>query len=457
MVIPAVRRFGSAVLAPLGFLLAAPAAAATTKTGKFFRVVCDFENDRTAALALEAADATWPIAAKLFGSPDAGPEKPFDVHLFRTQAAYEKADAEVSGGKFKKNLCFAHPKTMSAYVLLQPQCSDDALATIGLPLLTRRLLVHEAAHLVGYTALPNYDSQPNWLSDGAAAWIEEETLTALGLSPGLEKEPESSTDILRAFDLLDRKQLPGARDIFRDEFKGLGFYERHAVTGLFFRSLKTGKQRPAFDSILAEARRLGGGGTYADRLFQSVETTWGAEGLAVLDAEFVAFLRARTPEWDQGVHGLRSLEPAGKDWISIAFPESNAVAWRTESTKGTEFSITGELEIWPGPNRQLNVLLARAEPGFLVVAFVADYGVTVFHYHAKEERWEKLGTERMSNLDTGKKTGFRVDVRDDRIDDSVEGKKPARIPLGGRETKGPWGLGAYAGSAGRWSSVRLRE
>ncbi len=161
-----------------------------------------------------------------------------------------------------------------------------------------------------------------------------------------------------------------------------------------------------------------------------------------------------TPEWDQGI---RSLEPAGKDWIQIAFPDTNAIAWRTSSSKGSDYAISGEVEIWPGPRRQMNVLLARAEDGYFSVALVADYGVTVFRYHSKEDRWEQLGDARASGLDTGKKTPFRVDVRGGRLEVTVGAKRALVVPLGSRATKGPWGLGAQAGSAGRWSAVRLRE
>ncbi|MGH7152141.1 MAG: hypothetical protein ACREIU_15655 [Planctomycetota bacterium] len=438
-------------------LLAAPAAAGTTKSGKFFRIVCDFEGPRAAALALETAEATWPIAARLFGSPDARPEKPLDIHLFRTQAAYEKADADVGGGRFKENLCFAHAGSKAAYLLLQPQCSDDALAAIGLPLLTRRLLAHEAAHLVRYETIPSPDSHPGWLVHGAATWVEEEVLAALRLTPGLEQDPESSTDLRRAADLLARNQLPGARQVFRDQVEGLKFYERYAVTGLFFRFLKDGKHRAAFDSLLAEARRLAGGEGTSGRLLEFVEKTWGAEGLAALDGEFAAFLRSKSPDWDQGIRGFRSLEPAGKDWIQIAFPETNAIAWRTSSSKGSEYTISGEVEIWPGATRQMNVLLAQAGDGYVSVSMVADYGVTVFRYHSKEDRWEQLGDARASGLDTGKKTPFRVDVRGGRLEVFLGAKRALAVPLGSRETKGPWGLGAQAGSAGRWSAVRMRE
>ncbi len=435
-------------------LLPAPAEGGSTKSGKFFRVVCDFEDSRAAALALETAEAAWPVAARLFGSPDARPEKPLDINLFRTQAAYERADAEVSGGRFKENLCFASWKTRSAYLLLQPQCSDDALAVVGLPLLTRRLVAHEATHLVRYDTLPNHESHPGWLSHGAATWVEEEVLEALRLSPGRQKDPESATDIRRAVDLLARNQLPGARQILRDEMEGLEFYERYSVAGLFFRFLKDGKHRAPFEALLAEARRLGGGEGYSTRLFEFAEKTWGPEGFATLDREFAAFLRSMPPEWDQV---FRSLELAGKDWIQFAFPDTNAIAWRMSSSKGPDYAISGEVEIWPGPRRQMNVLLARAEDGYFSVALVADYGVTAFRYHSKENRWEQLGDARVPGFETGKRTPFRVEVRAGRLEVTVGSQRALAVPLGSRETKGPWGLGAQAGSAGRWSTVRLRE
>ena len=360
-------RFGLLTLASLTGAASRIGGEGTTRAGTYFRIVCDFENEPVARQALETAEAAWPIAAKLCGSPDARPAHPLDIHLLRTVAAYEKEEAALTGGKFRKNLAFSSWEKKAAYVVLQPQCSDDALKTVGVPALTRRLLAHEVFHLVRSETIPNFESHPDWFADGAASWIEDEVLAALRLTSGLEKDPESSTDIRRARDLLEKGKLPSAREIFRDQTSSLEFYGRYAVVGLFFRFLKGGKHRPELEAILAEMRRLVGGEKFTERIFEFIERTLGSEGLDTLDREFKDFLRTKSPQWDQE---YRSLEPVGKDWIQIAFPDTNAVAWRTEPVGKSKYALTGELEILPGASRQLNLLLGRTDQGFVSVAFV---------------------------------------------------------------------------------------
>jgi hypothetical protein len=438
----------------LTFLVSSHLDQGTTKSGKYFRIVCDFRDPAVAAAALEAADTAWPIAAKLFGAPDARPEKLLDIHLFRTQAAYEKANEEVSGGRFKSNLAFTSWERGAAYVLLQPQCSDDALRTLGLPLLTRRLIAHEAAHLVRYATIPNHASHPGWFADGSASWVAEETLAALRRSPGVEEDPFISTELGRVQDLLSTGKLPSARAIFLDETAELSFYERYALRGAFFRFLATGERREAFHRILAELRRLGGGSDYEERLLSFVEEILGHDGFAPLDRGFADHLRSIAPQWEEV---LRSLEPEGDDWIQLAFPDTNAIAWRTDPVGKDAYSITGEVEIAPGPSQQLNLLLGRGDEGFVSIAFVAGYGVTVFRYDSAADRWNRLGDATVTSRQAGKRTRFRAAVRGGELGVEVGGRKVLEVPLGAREMGGPWGLGAQAGSAGRWRAIRLPE
>ena len=109
-----------------------------------------------------------PSAAGLLAVSDKPPDKPRDIHLYRTAEDYETAEAKVTGGKFKNNQAFSHWETQTAYIAIQPGCSEDVLTRVGLPAMTRRLIVHEATHLVRYATMPNFRSHPDWLADGAA-------------------------------------------------------------------------------------------------------------------------------------------------------------------------------------------------------------------------------------------------------------------------------------------------
>jgi len=201
----------------------------TTQTGRHFRVICDFDDEKIAAQALETAEAVWPVATRLFAVADRTPDEPGDIYLFRTVAAYEKVEAELTGGKFRRNLAFSHWDTRASYIVLQPDCSYRGLQKSGIPTMTRRLIAHEAAHLFRCTMIPNHRSHPDWLQDGAASWIEEQVLTADGRSSGAERDPDTSTMIVQALGLLEQNDLPSVNRILRDDIEDVQWSKRYAV------------------------------------------------------------------------------------------------------------------------------------------------------------------------------------------------------------------------------------
>ncbi len=118
------------------------AKAGGTAKGKFYELILDFGHDDIAKTTLVELDRVWPVTMKLLGVKKAAPRKPLRLHLYRTVAAYEAADAKLTKGRFKKNLAFSHHATMSSHVALQPGISDETMAIIGLPPQTRYVLVH---------------------------------------------------------------------------------------------------------------------------------------------------------------------------------------------------------------------------------------------------------------------------------------------------------------------------
>lgn len=439
-------------LAPSG----APAAANfVIRTGPHFRVLCHFEDDASAAAALETVEAAWPLASKLFGLPDAPLDPPADVHLFRRAQDYLAAERELVGGKFDRNLAFSSYDTKSSYVPVQPDLTDEALASVGLTAQTRHNLAHEATHLVSYRATPNYRSFPQWASEGAAVWVDAETTAARGWSAGLGEDPFVAADMVLAQKLLAGGKLPSATQVLRGETKDLDLYERYAVQSLLFRRLISRNDGAAFRAAFLEAVRMPERPDFAERFLELVTRTYETEGLAGLDLDYEQFVRSQTPAWDEV---FRSLGAVGDAWTQAAFADHNAVAWRTSPVGADAYEVRGQLEILPGSGKsqQMNVLLARdKEAGFVSVAFVAGYGVNVFRYHAKEDRWEQLAAAPAKGLQVWRRMPFRVAVAGSKVTVRLDGAEVASAEVPDFPLSGAWGLGVQAGAVGNWRGVKV--
>jgi len=438
-------------------LVAASAPAApdvVLKVGPHFRVICHFGDDDAATAALDTVEAIWPAASDLYGLP-AGPlESPLSVHLYRRAAAYLATERELAGGKFDKNLAFSSFDTRASYVAAQPDLSDDAFAAVGLTAQTRHLLAHEAAHLVRYLASPAFRLHPDWLSDGAAIWIEEQALASRGWSAG-DQDPYVASDMILAQKRLAGGSLPGATKILRDETKDLGMYERYAVRKLLFRRLITRKDSAAFRAALTKALAIEPGPDYASRFFDVATAPYALEGLDGLDLDFEQFVRSQTPAWDEV---FRSLSTSGDAWTQAAFADDNAVAWRTSPVGADSYEVRGQIEILPGLGKlnQANVLLGREKDrGFVSVVFLAGYGVDVMRYDAKDDRWLRLGAGPTKAVQTWRRLPFRVVVDGDRLKVIVDGIEVVAADLKGHAMSGPWGLGVQAGGVGVWRGVKV--
>jgi hypothetical protein len=432
---------------------AAPGASAP-RVGPHFRVLCRFVDDAAADAALETAEAVWPLAAELYGLPPGPLDTPLDVHLFRDAASYLAEERALAGGAFDKNLAFSSYETKSAYVAVQPDLADETLAAVGLTAQTRHLIAHEAAHLVRWRAHANFRSHPGWVSDGAAIWIEEETLAARGWSAPGGEDPYCASDMIRAQRLLKGGALPGVARVLHDDVRDMDMYDRYSVRKLLFRRLMTRKDAPAFRAALAEALRLEEGADFARRFFEVVVRPYATEGLEGLDLDFEQFVRSQTPAWDE-VH--RALSSGGDAWTQTAFADANAVAWRTAPVGAEAYEVRGQLEILPGTGtaRQMNVLLARGEDGFVSVAFLAGHGVDVFRYHRAEDRWEKLASASTKAVQLWRRLPFRVAVDGSKLTVRVDGTELVCVEAPEHAMSGPWGLGVQAGGAGVWRGIKV--
>jgi hypothetical protein len=451
------RRAAFAVLAVA--IAAAPGAAAANfvlRTGPHFRVLCHFDDEKAADAALETAEAIWPLASELYGLSAAPLDPPLDVHLYRRAADYLAAEREIGLGQFDKNLAFSSYETRSAYVAVQPDLTDEALAEAGITAQTRHLLAHEAAHLVRWRAAPAFRSHPDWLSDGAAIWIEEETLASRGWSAGGGEDPYVASDMIRAQRLLAGGHLPSAAGVLRDETKDMDMYDRYAIRKLLFRRLVTRNDAPAFRAALLAAWKLEDGPDFAKRFQETVLAPYAAEGLAGLDLDFEQFVRSQTPAWDEV---FRSLATAGDAWLQAAFADRNAVAWRTSPVGSDAYEVRGQVEILPGSGRsqQMNLLLCRAADGFVSVSFVAGYGADVFRFHAADDRWERIAVAPTKAVQLWRRVPVRVTVDGSKLTLRIDGTDVATADVQGHPMSGPWGLGVQAGAAGVWRGIRVEK
>ena len=444
-------------LASLSFA-AAPVAAEypvaaedVVREGEHFQLVCHFDDENAADQALAAVEAVWQHAPRVFGEPADDSSGLLTVHLYRDAAGYETAESGLTKGAFKRNLAFAHFDTLTAHVAVQPPLSDEALAITGVPAQTLRLLAHEASHLVRYSRIPNHRSHPGWFADGAASWIDEQVSRDLGLIADIEQAPSYSTNLLQVQRLIENDTLPTTQQILLDQTDDLGFSERYGVRWLFFRYMLEGKQGKRFQRVLDRLRMLGGGSDFKQQLFEEAQDILGKKKLGSIDKSFRKYVKAFDPEWDEV---FRALNCSGDRWLQGAF-DTNAIAWhrsasKKKNKKRVSYSVSGELTILPGPNRQMNIFVGRSDEGFFSIAFNADVGVTLFEFTSGNSNWQKRGFVKCADVRSNEPFRFSVHVAKDTVRVDVEGTEVVSGEVQTLKLTDTWALSAQAKSVGPW-------
>ena len=317
--------------------------AESTATGSCIQIVCDFETETLAAEALTVAEGAWSIAAGLFGSQEEKPARPLRVHIYRTISAYEAAERERTGGKFRHHLSFSHHADKSAHVALQPPCSDAVLARIGLPGLTRMLIAHEAAHLAVYSVSSNYRSHPAWLSEGYATYAAVEAHRRVRLFDSIEDQPFTSTMIAAARQWADTVNGSIVDELISGRAERAAVTARYGAYWLFFDFMLDGVNRRGFQRFLRQAARKEASPDFAEKLRLSFQRNVGGAAVrAGLDRSFRARLRGLNPRW---IEPYRSLDIRQAEWIQSAFPEHRAMAWRQDTDNTSQIRISGMYEI----------------------------------------------------------------------------------------------------------------
>lgn len=441
-----------AVGALLTAVQSAPTLADSEANGVHYRVICHFDNEPICKAALETAEAAWPVTVDLWAIGDKKPAEPLEIHLYRNVADYEAAESDRTGGRFRSNLSFSDHKDKSSHIALQPPCTDQTLKKIGLPYLTRLLIAHEASHLCVYTSIPNYASHPDWLAEGTAMWVADRTMLQKKWSRSVRGNPDSSTNLERAQRLKKEGTLPSIGLLVSGKSPKGSTQDVYAVYYQLFRFLHTESNRKELKAVLAKARQLGGGGDYTERLRDSVlEILGGDEAVKKLDEAFATFVESEKPAWTEV---YRSLDARSGQWVQVAFPNKNAIAWRMKPVGKKTYAVSGEVEILPNDKRQMNVLLGRDDSGLVIVALTAGFGINVFRFHVEGDRWEDLGKKQVGLVQVNRPIKFKIKVDGKKLRVELDGKLQLTCDVGDKDMTGPWGVGAQAGSAGIWRDVK---
>ncbi|MHC4375226.1 MAG: hypothetical protein ACYS26_01380 [Planctomycetota bacterium] len=457
-----------ATLAGLGETSAAqsgiPEVSGSRAIGEHFAVQLDWEAPELADQALEAVEALWPAANELYDLDDWERDAPLVVHLYGDDAGYARADAELTGGNFAQNGAFAHFATRSAHVLLAPAVDPAVLERFGLPNMTRRLLAHEAAHLVRYERYPNHAWHPEWFVHGTAGRLDQAALEALGRSD--EQDPWEQQRWTRLEKLLESAKLPSLEDVLSGTGLGeLGFYERYSVCEAAFAHVADHKRAP---KLWAEMRRLGGGNEFQSKVLESVEGVLGKRYFKQADNAWRKELSKREPVWDEVLRHLSPLpaDEFGEDaWLQLAFPRSNAIAFRNQRQEKLPWTLSGSLEVLPGAGQQANLILAEDATGFTSLAWNPGQGLTLFRYTRASNQWGRIEFVGARDLPTGRTVEFEVELNKTGVAVTWRTPRGAGDALSGEALfefdkpewrVGRWGLGAQAGSAVLWRGLEVR-
>ena len=368
---------------------------------------------------------------------------------------YYNADNKLNGGRFKRNWAFANYGAMQAHVALQPPVPTEVLDAAGLPVQTKVQIAHEAVHLCIYRAFRNHGSHPGWLSEGLAEHMSNEAVRNAGYMGAIEDEPWTCSKINLVGKLFEDKPKYDIDSILSNESKDISGGRLYAVRGMFIGWLR---EIGAFDDMISEARRLGGGDSYEENLRRATLEAIASAGVENPDAAFKAWVATFEPNWDQR---YRSLQTNGEVWLHGAFSSKNAVCWNSQELGDGNWEIAGSFKIFEGEKTQMNILLGRSDTGYLSIALGPKFGVTVFHRKyiddGKKSRWIRLVDKDIKSIKLDEWSTFKVSQRKGRLMVRINKDRAIRVELGDIDVTGAWGLGVQNKSAGLWKDVQVEN
>ena len=133
-------------------------------------------------------------------------------------------------------------------------------------------------------------------------------------------------------------------DIIEDKLS-CHMYMKYSIHRLFFSFLKQNKYKKKLKCLLVSAKRLSKSKNYKKNLARAfIRYFGGRQEINKMNQEFADYLKKLSPQWKEI---YRSLETQGDEWVQIAFPKTNAIAWRTKPVGKDSYTISGKLKILP--------------------------------------------------------------------------------------------------------------
>ncbi len=397
-------------------------------------------------------DATEGVCAEAFHTDFADADDGASLELHMQFRDYERVDKELNDGRFRTNWAFANARAMQAHVVLQPPIPFEMLLEAGLPVQTRIQIAHEATHLCIYRAFGNNASHPGWLAEGLAVHLASEAVRRARAMGPIESEPWTSQEIVVIRRLFADHPDYTIGSILSDEDKDIGSGRLYSVRGAFIGWLI---EIGAFDEMIGEAKRLGGGSGYANALNAATLDAIRNAGVNDPDAAFKDWINAFEPRWEEE---YRSLQTRGDVWVQAAFDSSNSVCWNHETLGDRDWELSGSLRIFDGDKTQMNVLLGKSDSGYISVALGPSFGITVFHRQYTQDhksKWVRLENKEIRSLEMGRWADFKISKRHDRLLIKINRERPVMIDVKDIDLSGEWGLGCQNKSAGMWKDVKL--
>jgi|GEM_PF-4478054 len=415
------------------------------------KVICDEFADAQVQEMTDVVRAVEEQSSRIFGVDVTGIDDDALIELHLQYLDYKRVDEELNNGRFRRNWSFSNGGARQSHIALQPPVPTEMMDVVGLPLQTKIEIAHSAVHLCMYRAFPNSSSHTGWFSEGLAVYIAEEAVRSIDAMGSKVSEPWTSTEIIQVVDYFEEHPKFGIDDLLNDVDKDIPGSRMYAMRGLFIQWLD---ELGLLNEVVSEARRFGGGDSYADKLNSRVDQIMLDAEISDRDSQFRSWLAEFEPQWEQL---NRSLQASGDLWSHSAFSSRNANCWNNQELGDGNWEISGSMMIFEAEKTQLNILLGRSENGYISVAITANWGVTVFYRHTKDDRWERLENVEVKSNDVDEWIDFKITNRKDRLMIKIGKQRPIRIDASELDLSGAWGLGCQNKSAGVWKDVKIEN
>ncbi|MCA9254859.1 MAG: hypothetical protein KDA33_04445, partial [Phycisphaerales bacterium] len=385
-----------------------------------------------------AMAATIDVLSDMFGpvTETQGTRHPTRVTLYRRSSSYQSAIRRVGAGAFEENLAFTDYGRRQSHVALQPPCRQEVIRATGLPLLTKRQIAHEVAHLWCDRRWPkDYRAAPRWLREGLATWASEAAMRKLGVVDAAENDPFLASRMVMAQRVCDELGAVAPPSRAHDPFAAVDRRTSYALDWAWCR-------------WRLDVVRSGGHASLRNVSMDDL-IAFLCRDAAVSMGQFVTYVRSFRPAWDQLA---RSLECRGDTWIQFAFPGADAIAWRRRGPAHAAYRIEGALGFHSEGDKRAKLLFARDAAGCLAVVFERGKGLAIHRFNERSGAWVELAR---SDEPIGSRCDFEAHITRDRVRLVAAGRTRCEARVSDLRISGPWGVSVEAGGAVEWRRLRV--